>query len=71
MVNYGALPSGVYCYSFKLKDALGRVSYTDTYFFEYDADQKSINWDKESLNTNLKESIDQVYGPVYDIMVNK
>ena len=71
VVNYGALPSGVYCYSFKLKDALGRVSYTDTYFFEYDADQKSINWDKESLNTNLKESIDQVYGPVYDIMVNK
>ena len=71
IVTFGNLPSGEYCWSFKLTDALGRVTCTDTYFFEYDADGPSINWNKDSLETVRNDYIDKTYGPLYDIVVNQ
>jgi hypothetical protein len=44
---------------------------TETYFFEYDADGPSINWNKDSLETVRNDYIDKTYGPLYDIVVNQ
>ena len=70
LITYGDLPSGTYCYSFKLTDALGHVSYSDTYIFSYDSEKKTVDWQPRTIEQDYYDGLKEEGDEAYEIMVN-
>ena len=71
LITYGDLPSGTYCYAFKMTDALGHESYSDTYIFTYDAKSRTVDWQPKSVEQNYYEGLQEEGDEIYDIIVNQ